>query len=74
MSVTKDTRLTDILKEYPWLKAELLKKYPAFKALDNPLGMAFIRKSTIADLAKKAGKSPDELIDNLNKEIEERNE
>ena len=42
MEITKDTKLTDILNEYPWLEKELVDKFPAFRALLNPIGRRFV--------------------------------
>ena len=57
MEVTKDTKLTDILAEYPWLEKELVAKFPAFKALLNPIGRRFVKNATLEELAAKAGKT-----------------
>ena len=71
MEVTKDTKLMDILNEYPWLSEELLKVDPRFKLLDSALGRIFLKKATVEDLSKKAGESPEFLISELNKILEE---
>ena len=47
MEITKDTRLMDILKEYPWMEKELPEKVPAAKALLSPVGKLFLKKATI---------------------------
>ena len=69
MEITKDTRLIDILNEYPWIKDVLIEKNPKAKMLFSPIGKALLMKGTIEDLAKKVGKSPEELIDRLNQWI-----
>ena len=71
MEITKDTKLTDILNEYPWLEKELVDKFPAFKALLNPIGRRFVRNATLEELASKAGKTPDHLIMRLEEVIRE---
>ena len=65
MEFNKDTKLKDILNAYPWLKEELLKQDKRFEQLDTPLGKIFMKKATIGDLGKKAGKTPEELIETL---------
>lgn len=65
MEISKDTRLKDVLEEYPWLKEELLKRYEKFSVLDSGLGRLFLRKATIEDLSKRAGKTPEHLIGRL---------
>ena len=71
MEITKDTKLTDILNEYPWLEKELVDKFPAFRALLNPIGRRFVRNATLEELAAKAGKTPDHLIMRLEEVIGE---
>lgn len=71
MEVTKDTKLMDILNEYPWLSEELLKVDSRFKLLDSALGRIILKKATVEDLSKKAGESPEFLISELNKILEE---
>ncbi len=71
MEITKDTRLMDILKEYPWMEKELPEKVPAAKALLSPVGKLFLKKATIGDVSEKTGKPSDELIRNLKLVIEE---
>lgn len=66
MNITKDTKLKDILTEYPWLRDELMKKYEKFRLLDTIPGRLFLKTATVEDLSKKAGKAPEELIDRLN--------
>ena len=71
MEVNKDTRLKDILAEYPWLKEELIKQTEKAKLLDTPFGRMFIKKATVQDLSKKTGKSPEQLIQMLNQLLDE---
>ena len=71
MNFTKDSLLKDILAAYPWLQEELLKKDERFKLLMSPLGKMFMKKATVADLGKKAGRSPEELLSELELVIKE---
>ena len=69
MDITKDTKLKDILEAYPWLREELVKYNDKFKLLDTPMGRLFLKKATIEDLSKKAGRPPERLMEKLNEMI-----
>ena len=43
MEFTKDTKLKEILKEYPWLLDEAIKMNPKFKVAKTPIGKAVHR-------------------------------
>lgn len=70
MVITKDTKLTDILKEYPWLIDEAVKIDDGFKVLKTPIGKMMLKNATIAELSGKAGVSDEEIIDKINELIE----
>ena len=74
LTVTPDTRLTDILDAYPWLPEELMSLDERFKALSSPLVKLFIRRSTLADAAKKAGYPVEQVMEQLDKLVEARAE
>ena len=38
MEITKETKLSDLLDQYPWLKEELSKVNDKFKMLNTPIG------------------------------------
>ena len=69
MIITKDTLLKDILAEYPWLREELVKKNEKFRLLDTPPGRIFLRKATLEDLSRKAGRTPERMISRLEQMI-----
>ena len=71
MNVTKDTKLKDIMQEYPWLLYELIKVEPKFKLAKTPVGKMLLKSATITDLSKRAGMPEDELIENLEKFVKE---
>ena len=54
MTISKNTKLAELMKAFPWLMDEAVKLDPKFKILNNPIGKAFIKNSTIEDLAEKA--------------------
>jgi len=55
MTISKNTKLSELMNAFPWLMDEAVKLDPKFKVLNNPIGKAFIKNSTIEDLAGKAG-------------------
>ena len=60
MTLTKDTKLADLDKKYPWLLDEVVKLDPAFKVLKTPVG-----KMLIEDAGKKSGLGTDAVIKQL---------
>ena len=65
MKYNSQTKLTDILAEYPWLPEELIKLDSRFKIVNTPIGKMMIKNATLADLSEKAGLSTDELLQKL---------
>ena len=65
MKLTKDTKLADLNKEYPWLLDEVVKLGPEFKILKSPVGKMLIKKATIEDAGKKSGMGTDAVIKQL---------
>ena len=55
MEITKDTKLADLIAQYPWLKAEMAKVNEKFKMLNTPVGKIMLGKATIAEMSKKSG-------------------
>ena len=69
MEITKDTKLADLLAEYPWLKAELPKVNEKFKMLNTPVGKIMLGKATVAEMSKKSGMNADIIISWINELI-----
>lgn len=65
MQITRDTRLLDLINQYPWLKDELPKINEKFKMLNTPMGKIMIGKATIVEMSKKSGMDADTLIRKL---------
>ena len=65
ITVDANTRVSDILKAYPWLPDELITLDPAFKALRSPITKALLAKATVADVCKRFSVSADFLVDKL---------
>ena len=70
MKYNSQTKLTDILAEYPWLPEELIKLDSRFKIVNTPIGKIMIKNATLADLSEKAGLSTDELLQKLREMVD----
>ena len=57
-----ETKLSDLLASYPWLKAELPSINPAFKMLQTPLARIMIPKATVSMMSERSQMPMDELI------------
>ena len=62
MEITKDTRLADLIAQYPWLKGEMAKVNEKFKMLNSPIGKMMMGKATIAEMSKKSGMEAEVII------------
>ena len=71
MEITKDTRLADLIVQYPWLKGEMAKVNEKFKMLNTPVGKIMLGKATITEMSKKSGMEIDKLVSRLKTLIEE---
>ena len=73
MKYNSQTKLTDILAEYPWLPEELIKLDSRFKIVNTPIGKMMIKNATLTDLSEKAGLSTDELLQKLREMVDRHN-
>ena len=71
--ITSNTKLTDILKEYPWLPDELVKLDGRLGVLKTPVGKMMIKNMNIADVSKKVNFPENDVINQLKKMITEHN-
>ena len=62
MNITRETKLAELLKEYPWFREEIAKVNDKFSMLNSPLGKIMEKKATIAEMSKKSGMDEDALI------------
>lgn len=69
MNITNNTKLSEIMKEYPWLLDEAVKIDDGFKILNNPIGKMFIKNATIQGLSEKAGIDPNVIISQIQQMI-----
>ena len=70
MEITKETKLSDLLGQYPWLKEELSKVNDKFKMLNTPMGKIMMGKATIAEMSKKSGMDANAIIGKIGELIE----
>ena len=68
--ITAETRLSDLIAQYPWLKEEMAKVNEKFKMLNSPVGKIMMGKATIAEMSKRSRMEMDVLIGRLNEIIE----
>ena len=71
MEINKETKLADIIAQFPWLKEEMAKVNEKFKMLNSPIGKIMMGKATIAEMSKKSGMEIDKLVSRLKTLIEE---
>ncbi len=71
MKINGNTKISDILKEYPWLTDKLIELNPQFKTLKSPMAKMLLRTTTVDDASKKVKKSVSELLGMLQKIIDE---
>ncbi len=72
MSITQNTKISDIMAEYPWLKQELIRKNAKFRKLDSPMARIMMKRVTILDVSRKFGYEPASIITKLQQMIEAR--
>ena len=65
MNITKETKLKELLTEYPWLKDEIVKVNDKFKMLNTPMGKIMLGKADIAEMSRKSGMDADTSISKL---------
>jgi prefoldin subunit 5 len=70
-TITAETKLSDLIAQYPWLKGEMAKVNEKFKLLNSPVGKIMLGKATIAEMSKKSGMEIDKLVRRLKTLIEE---
>ena len=70
MEITKETKLSDLISQYPWLKEDLSKVNDKFKMLNTPMGKIMMGKATIAEMSKKSGMDTDAMIGKIRDLIE----
>ena len=67
--ITPQTRLKDLLKQYPTLKNRLPELNPKFKMLNTPLGKIMMGKANVQTMSERSGIPLDKLIEGIKKLI-----
>ena len=62
MEINKETKLSDLIAQYPWLKEEMAQVNEKFKMLNSPIGKIMMGKATIAEMSKKSGMEAEAII------------
>ena len=70
MGITKETKLSDLVGRYPWLREELSKVNDKFKMLNTPMGKIMMGKATIDEMSKRSGMDADAIIGKICELIE----
>ena len=70
MEINKDTKLSDLIAQFPWLKEEMAKVNEKFKMLNSPIGKIMMGKATIAEMSKKSGMEVEAIIGKIKELIE----
>ena len=70
MEINKDTKLSDLVAQFPWLKEEMAKVNEKFKILNSPIGKIMMGKATIAEMSKKSGMEAEAIIGKIKELIE----
>ena len=68
--ITPQTRLKDLLAQYPTLRNRLPELNPKFKMLNSPLGKLLLGKISVQDMSERSGMPLGELIDGLKRIIQ----
>ena len=68
--ITSQTRLKDLLKQYPTLKSRLPELDPKFKMLNTPLGKIMMGKANVQMMSERSGIPLDKLIEGIKKLID----
>ena len=70
MEINKETKLADLIAQYPWLKEEIVKVNEKFKLLNSPIGKIMMGKATIAEMSKRSGMEAEAIIGKIKELIE----
>ncbi|MBR3558336.1 MAG: hypothetical protein IKN78_05640 [Bacteroidales bacterium] len=65
MEINKETKLADLIAQYPWLKEEIVKVNEKFKMLNSPIGKIMLGKANIAEMSKKSGMEEELIINRI---------
>lgn len=53
ITLNSDTKLSELLSAYPWLKEALVEMGDQFKMLNSPLGKMMANRATVLEMSKR---------------------
>ena len=71
MELTKETKLSEILKEYPWMEKEAVRIDEKFAVLLTPVGKLLAEKTTLGDVCRIAHADLEDVVNTFQKMLEE---
>ena len=69
LKITEDTKFGEIMKEYPWIRAEAVKLSDELKILNNPIGRAMVSRATVSEASRRTGFTCEQIIGKINEII-----
>ena len=73
MEINGQTKLADILAEYPFMKTGMVEINGKFKMLQTPMGKMMAKKATVADMSERSGMPRSEIVGMLMERFGEQN-
>ena len=71
MEMNENTRLKDIMKEYPWLLDEAVEMDERLKVLKSPMAKMLLSRADLKEAAKRSGHSAEEIIAKIRELVKE---
>ena len=72
--ITENTKVKELLENYPWLLDEAIKLDERFKMVNSPMGRMLLKKATLVDLAKLGNLNVEDVVKEIEKMIESHEE
>lgn len=72
--ITENTKVKELLEDYPWLLDEAIKLDERFKMVNSPMGRMLLKKATLIDLAKLGNLNVEDVVKEIEKMIENHEE
>lgn len=72
--ITENTKVKELLEDYPWLLDEAIKLDERFKMVNSPMGRMLLKKATLVDLAKLGNLNVEDVVKEIEKMIDSHEE
>ena len=72
--ITENTKVKELLEDYPWLLDEAIKLDERFKMVNSPMGRMLLKKATLIDLAKLGNLNVEDVVKEIEKMIDSHEE